>query len=83
MPTMSEAANLQPTPPDLPSQWRSVPALAERLNAGAQHPTLTEHAIRHYVRRANENGLAPYVRRLGRKVLIDEAGFICWLDQHA
>ncbi|MGB5833433.1 MAG: hypothetical protein WBG92_15755 [Thiohalocapsa sp.] len=67
--------------PEAPIQWRSIPALAERINAGAKHPTLSSHAIRHYVRRANENGLAPHIRRLGRKLLVNEAGFIDWLGQ--
>ena len=60
--------------------WRSIPALAERLNQGAEHPTLTANALRHYVRTADQNGLRPHVRRLGRKVLIHEMGFIQWLD---
>lgn len=68
------------TPEQLP-QWRSIPALAERINAGADHPTMTEHALRHYVRNARSNGLAPHIRRLGRKILINEAGFLAWLDQ--
>ena len=59
--------------------WRSVEALAERLNAGASAPTFTPHALRHYVRNADQNGLAPHVRRLGRKVLIHEPGFLAWL----
>ena len=62
------------------SPWRSIEALAERLNAGAEHPTLTSHAIRHYVRNADSNGLAPHVRRLGRKILVSEPGFLDWLE---
>ena len=62
------------------SNWRSIPALAERLNAGADHPTLTSHALRHYVRDANRNGLAPHIRRLGRKILVNESGFLDWLE---
>ncbi len=61
--------------------WRSIPALAERINAGATHLTFTTHSIRHYVRNADKNGLAPHVRRLGRKVLINESGFLQWLDR--
>lgn len=81
MPSPLEAARVQHELPELPSPWRSIPALAERLNAGAKHPTLTAHAIRHYVRRADKNGLQPHVRRLGRKLLVNEAGFIAWLDR--
>lgn len=61
------------------SNWRSIPALAERINAGAEHPTFTTNSIRHYVRNADRNGLAPHIRRLGRKVLVNEPGFLDWL----
>jgi len=68
--------------PGLPSPWRSIPALAERINAGADSPTLSAHALRHYVRNAHRNGLAPpHVRRLGRKILVNEAGFLAWLGE--
>lgn len=62
------------------TDYRSISALCERLNSGANHPTLTEHAARHYVRHADENGLAPHIRRLGRKILISESGFYEWLE---
>lgn len=59
--------------------YRSVNALAERLNDGASKPTFTPHSIRHLIREADSNGLAPHIKRLGRKVLIDEEGFNGWL----
>jgi len=62
------------------TDWRAIPALVEILNQGAEHPTFTDHAIRHYVRHADENGLAPHVRRLGRKILVSESGFHDWLN---
>ena len=66
------------------NQWRSIAALVERLNEGAKHPTITEHGVRHYVRNADRNGLAPHVRRLGRKILLNETGFYKWIaDQQA
>lgn len=65
--------------PGIPSPWRSIPALAERINAGADSQTLSAHALRHYVRNAHRNGLAPHVRRLGRKILVNERGFLAWL----
>lgn len=67
--------------PILTITWRSIPALAERINDGASRPTLTTHALRHYVRNADSNGLAPHVRRLGRKILINESGFLDWLNR--
>ena len=66
------------TTPDADS-WRSINALAERLNDGARHPTFTPASIRHYVRNADHNGLAPHVRRLGRKVVVNERGFRDWV----
>ncbi|NEX23898.1 hypothetical protein G3480_27245 [Thiorhodococcus mannitoliphagus] len=59
--------------------WRSIAALAEIVNGDAKKTTLSEHALRHYVRNADTNGLAPYVRKLGRKILISESGFYDWL----
>lgn len=63
------------------SPWRAVSALAECLNAGSSRPSFSTHAIRHYVRHAEHNGLAPYVARIGRKILISEPGFLAWLDE--
>jgi hypothetical protein len=62
------------------TDWRAIPALVEILNEGAKNPTFTDHAVRHYVRHADENGLAPHVRRLGRKILISQSGFMHWLN---
>jgi hypothetical protein len=66
--------------PDHTHQWRSIPALADALNAGASRPVFTHNSLRHYVRFAQMNGLAPHIRRLGRKILIDEIGFRNWID---
>lgn len=74
-------ARVQPELPGMPSPWRSIPALAERINAGAGATTLSAHALRHYVRNAHRNGLAPHVRRLGRKILVNEQGFLDWLGE--
>jgi hypothetical protein len=62
------------------SDWKSIGALAERLNAGASTPTLTEHSLRHHVRLAEHNGLSPAIRRVGRRVLISESRFLQWLE---
>jgi hypothetical protein len=62
--------------------WRTIGGLAASLNAGAPEAVFTPHAIRHYVRGAVASGLAPSIRRLGRKILIDEVGFRQWIDRH-
>lgn len=61
--------------------YRSVNALAERLNKGAEKPTFTTHSIRHLIREAKTNGLAPHIKRLGSKILINEEGFNKWLNE--
>jgi hypothetical protein len=62
------------------NDFRVIDSLVERLNAGATHPSFSPHAMRHYVRNSATNGLAPHVRRLGRKILVSESGFLAWLD---
>ncbi|MFK7910027.1 MAG: hypothetical protein AB8F34_05425 [Akkermansiaceae bacterium] len=59
--------------------FRTIAALNEVLNKGAEKKSFTENSMRHYVRNADENGLAPHITRLGTKILIDEEGFITWL----
>jgi hypothetical protein len=65
------------------SQWRTLPALLERINAGADTPTYTMDGLRWLVRNAGQNGLAEHIRRPagGRKLLINEPGFFRWLDR--
>ena len=77
--TPPAAPTAAPAPTHAPV-WRSVAALADALNGGAKVQTFTVHAIRHYVRFAEKNGLAPHVRRIGQKILIDETGFRGWID---
>jgi len=38
-------------------------------------------AMRWMVWKAKENGLDKHIRRIGRKVLIDENGFWEWIDK--
>lgn len=64
----------------LRNDYRSISALVEILNQGATRPTFTGFALRHYVRHCQSNGLAPHVRRLGRKIVVSESGFLAWLD---
>lgn len=40
----------------------------------------TVGAIRMQIARAEQNGLAPYIRRVGRRVLIDLPGYFNWID---
>ncbi len=62
------------------ARWRTIPALLERLNAGSSTPSFTESSMRWLLRNARSNGLEQHVRRLGKKLLINEAGFLRWMD---
>lgn len=63
--------------------WLTVKLLAEK------EPAFTESAIRNLVFKAYDrqssigiipgNGLAPHIRRIGKKVLINHAGFLSWV----
>ena len=64
--------------------WLTVKLLSE------SEPAFTPAAIRNLVfnapdRRTSKgiikgNGLAPHIRRIGAKVLINHAGFLSWID---
>ena len=55
---------------------RTVAQLAEEL------PAFTEPALRRLIFNAEENGLAPAIIRVGRKVFIDIEAFDEWLSKH-
>jgi hypothetical protein len=46
-----------------------------------KHPAFPEGGLRHQIFHADENGLASAIRRLGRKVLIDESLYFHWVDR--
>lgn len=84
IPTQPEtAAPTTPQPPADLAPWRTIAALADTLNAGSAVQSFTVHGIRHYIYMA-ESGrapdLLPFIRRIGRKVLISEQGFLYWLE---
>ena len=47
-----------------------------------QHPWPPLGGLRHLIYNAKHNGLDAVVRRVGRRVLIDEAAFLIWVDGH-
>ena len=63
--------------------------LTTKLLAQAE-PAFTEAAIRNHVFNADPrkfskgaikgNGLAPHIRRVGSKVVINHGGFLSWID---
>ena len=63
------------------AEWRTLKALHERLNEGAEQETFSLDALRYQVRNAESNGLAQHIRRVGRKLLINEPGYLSWIDR--
>ena len=63
----------------MPSQktrrWLTAAQLRE------EQQWLSDASLRQYVFRANQNGLAPHIRRVGRRVLIDGDGFARWIEE--
>jgi len=45
-----------------------------------QHPWATEGGLRHLIFGAATNGAGSWIRRIGRRVLIDEAAFFAWVE---
>lgn len=45
-----------------------------------KHKAFPEGGLRHQIFNAKDNGFNNCIRRMGRKVLIDEAAFFEWLD---
>ncbi len=46
------------------------------------HPWPSKAALRFIIFNAKKNGFDSVVRRIGRRVLIDEAAFFAWADRH-
>lgn len=80
-------SNNPPATKSLDDTWLTIKLLAKA------EPAFTESAIRYHVfnaapRKTSKgvipgNGLAPHIRRLGSKVLINHGGFLDWLEGDA
>lgn len=46
-----------------------------------KHPAFRESGIRDWIWRGKKNGLTKAIRRVGRKVLLDEKLFFDWVDE--
>lgn len=46
-----------------------------------KHPAFPEGGLRHNIFHADKNGFAQCVRRIGRKVLLDEQAVFNWIDE--
>jgi hypothetical protein len=45
------------------------------------HPWPTTPALRHLIWEADTNGFNKVIRRVGKRILIDEAEFYLWVDE--
>ena len=45
-----------------------------------RHEAFTESSFRYLIFNAEENGLSPAIKRVGRKVLLHENKFLAWID---
>jgi hypothetical protein len=48
----------------------------------AKYPWLTLGGVRHFLFFSKQNGLDVAIKRMGRKVLIDEDRFFKWIGEH-
>lgn len=48
-----------------------------------KYPWLTEGGLRHFLFHMKQNGLCKAVRKMGRKVLIDEVAFFAWIEEQS
>lgn len=61
------------------TQARKVFAVTEWAKTHSWPPI---GGLRHLIFNASTNGFDKVIRRVGRRVLIDEAAFFTWLDSH-
>lgn len=59
------------------SQYLTVKQMA------ARHPAFSESSLRYHIFHEEANGLAKAIRRVGRKILINENLFLNWLESQA
>lgn len=45
-----------------------------------KHPAFSEASLRYHIFHERTNGLSPALRRVGRKILINEEQFFIWID---
>lgn len=47
----------------------------------ATHPAFSEASLRYYIFNEHENGINKVIRRIGKKILINEELFFEWLEE--
>jgi hypothetical protein len=46
-----------------------------------EHPAFSQSALRHLIFDAERNGFRSVIRRVGRKILLDERSFFEWVER--
>ena len=46
-----------------------------------EHPAFSQSSLRHLIFDANTNGFHQVIKRIGRKILIDETAFFYWVEE--
>jgi len=62
-------------------ETQSPPRLIPVTQWNQRHAWPPLGGLRHLVLHANENGFARVIRRVGRRVLIDEQAFFEWVEE--
>lgn len=50
--------------------------------ASEQYPAFSQNSLRWIIFNSKLNGAAAFIRRVGRKILIDNDAFVAWIDGH-
>ena len=58
------------------AEYLTVKQMAQRF------PAFSEASLRFHIFHEKTNGLANAIRRVGRKILINESLFLEWVDSH-
>jgi hypothetical protein len=45
-----------------------------------QYPAFTQNSLRWIIFNSKSNGATAWLRKIGRKILIDSDGFVSWID---
>lgn len=48
----------------------------------AKHPAFSEASLRYHIFNETTNGIDKAIKRIGRKILINEERFFEWLESH-
>ena len=47
-----------------------------------KYPAFSENSLRWIIFNSKINGATAFIRKVGRKVLLDDDGFVGWIDSH-